>query len=155
MRLRAREAGEDQLGFAASIRPNALYRPTHRTRRLLVIAAILLTLLATAFLASLGQTEDHLLAFAILAERVIIAGGLAASYLLAAVGLGRLARPLFRDCHEALPLQAALGLALLLFLSHLLAWAGAFAGTTGNIIAVATLALSVALVTNGGEGDKP
>lgn len=122
--------------------------PSHRARRLIILSFILLTLLSTAFLASIGQSEDYLLALAILAERIIIAGGLAASYLLAAVGLGRLARPLFRECREALPLQAALGLALLLWFSHLLAWAGAFAGTTGNVIAAATLAIGLALAAH-------
>src|SRR5436190_943144 len=74
-------------------------------------------------------------------DRLIVAGGAPAAYLLAAIGLGRLFLPLFRGAADPLALQVAAGLAALLWLSHLLGWLGLFAGPPGPAIAIAPIAL--------------
>lgn len=59
-----------------------------------------------------------------------------AIYLLSAIGLARLAMPLFRAAGDRIALQAGLGLSIQLTLSQVLGITGLLAGTTGRIITI-------------------
>src|SRR5262249_31738011 len=74
-------------------------------------------------------------------DRLIVSSAAPAAYLLAAVGLGRLVRPAFRNAADPLALQVATGLAAMLWLSHLLGWLGLFGGKAGAAMAPAPIAL--------------
>lgn len=74
------------------------------------------------------------------------AGPTAAVYLLGGIGLGRLARPLFRNASDPLALQAGIGLSMQLALSHLLGITGLLAGTTGRAVTVGLAALGLGLL---------
>lgn len=101
---------------------------------LLTGALLALTTLAACWY---GGSHSPVIAFALILERCVYGSGPAVLYLLGAIGLGRVLRPLFSGSRSALALQAASGLALLLWLSHLLAWRGLLSGDTGRWIALA------------------
>lgn len=117
----------------------------HAPRRATILAAAVLLLAGLAAFSALGHDAPRLLAWAVLAERLILAGALAALYLLAAVGLGRLFRPLWPGAAHPILLQSAAGLAALLWLSHLLASLGLFARQAGSVFALVLLAALAAV----------
>lgn len=77
----------------------------------------------------------------LLSERLFLAGLPALAYVLAGIGLGRLWRPLVQGSSEALAMQAALGTASLLWLSHLLGWLGLLTPA----VAISTVGVGLAL----------
>lgn len=113
----------------------------------LLLAAVALGLLSAAGLCALGQGGSQFwpgrLAFVI--ESILLAGALACGYLLAALGFGRLFRRALANARHPWLLQFALGMALLLTLSHLLGALGALAGPW---IARGVLALGVVLLAH-------
>jgi len=113
-----------------------------RARLMLVLALGLGTLTAVALL-NIGP-EGALSAGVrgvLLVERLFLAGPPAILYVFAGIGLGRLWRPLFRASAEAGALQAALGIATLLWLSHLLGWLGVL----NSAVALGTIGVGLAL----------
>lgn len=80
-----------------------------------------------------------------LADIAIWAGLPAAAYLGAAVGWGRVLRPLYRRASDTLALQVGVGLALLLTLSHFFGVVGLFAGFGGWAIALGLVLVGLAL----------
>lgn len=137
-------------------RPEPAARPARSTAaRVLpwlvlgVVFLILLRVLAGLGGASTGEgpaaASDRL--FHVLAL-LATAGAPPAVYLLASVGLGRLARPLFRAADDPLALQAGLGLSFHLTLSHLLGITGLLAGTTGRAITIALAAAGLLLLAD-------
>ncbi|MCW5764458.1 MAG: hypothetical protein KIT68_00615 [Phycisphaeraceae bacterium] len=80
--------------------------------------------------------------------QVLLSGGLlAAVYWAAGAGLAwPLARWLAPDSPDRPWIQAGLGVCLMPWLSHLLGVLGAFAGTTGQIFAIAVVAFGAALL---------
>ncbi|GJQ30050.1 MAG: hypothetical protein HBSAPP03_19340 [Phycisphaerae bacterium] len=115
------------------------HAPHAMPRRLTLLVAGVLLIGGVLAMTSLGNDTPLTLTLAILAERLILGGGLAAWYLLAAVGLGRLARPWLRGVAHPLSIQTALGLGGLLWLSHLFGCLGLFAGHAGQVFALALL----------------
>lgn len=67
-------------------------------------------------------------------------------YLLSAIGLGRLARPLFRAATDPFAVQVAIGISLQLTLSHLLGITGLLAGPLGCVITVQLTGVGVVLL---------
>jgi len=89
---------------------------------------LLAVLVSIAVAGSLGGPLGPRDALAIVVQRLVYAGWAPAVYVLAAFGLGRIGRPLWRDRAGALALQAAVGLGLMLTFSHSLL---CFYGTGG------------------------
>ena len=112
-------------------------------RATLAVAALALLLLAAA--SAIGGTLAELPArLAALAFTLVKSGVPAAAYILGSVGVGRLARPLWRRAENPWPLQAALGLALTLTLSHAL---GAL-GLLTQLAALAPVGLGLVLLAH-------
>ncbi|MDX2131240.1 MAG: glycosyltransferase 87 family protein [Planctomycetota bacterium] len=115
-------------------------------RRATVVLAGVVLVVGAALLAGLGGPHDTLTGALIVIDRMIFAGGPALAYVLAGVGLGRVCTPLVRGASCGLALQAASGIALLLWLSHVLGWAGLLGGGTGRAVAVGVLATGIGLL---------
>jgi len=117
---------------------------------------------AGACLAAVSWNAPHGAATgaAFVLERLGFAGWPAALYLLAAMGAGRLARPLWRGSQDGAALQLAAGLAFIFFVSHLLAWLGVWRAG-GQWLALAVLGIpALAAVLQGaalmrGRGWEP
>ncbi len=110
-----------------------------------LFAALALLLLSAAVLCAHGEggrdVWPYRLAFVV--EATLTAGGLAGTYLLAALGFGRLLRRSLRGAAHPWLLQFALGCALLLSLSHVLAALGPL---TNAWVARGILAVGVILL---------
>lgn len=122
--------------------PDAQSPAPVRARAALLGAALLLVSIA-AF-AVMGQ--DGSATGAIAAHLFILAGSLPALvYILSAVGLGVLFRPLFKGLADEHTAQVALGLSLQFTLSHLLGWSGLLSGRFGLPVALVPIALGLIL----------
>lgn len=117
------------------------------------IGSALLLILLIAALAAIGRVEGasspsqyRLATVAAAYWSILISAPLAAAYLLAGVGLGRLANPLFRGSRSALWIQSAVGVGLMLWLSHLLGTLGLLSGHAGMYAAWAAIALGLFLL---------
>lgn len=98
-----------------------------------------------AALSTIGEPDAA--APAITSLYLLIAAGLPpALYILGGIGLGRLFAPLTRGAGDAAALRCALGLALLLTLSHALGCMGLLAGLPGRIIATTVCLIGLALL---------
>jgi hypothetical protein len=116
-------------------------------RRAVVVAAIAIPLVGTIWLAAFGQDEPFSVILATILERILRSGGVAAAYLLAAIGLGRLFTPIVRRADDRPLVQVFLGFSLLLFASHAMGWAGLLTpGVRGTIIAWVPIALGLGLL---------
>lgn len=105
------------------------------THRLSLLATALALVLGLAVFAGMGDGADWRVNLVVVLERLIVAGTPAASYVLAGVGLGTLFRPLTRGSRDPLVFEAALGVGMMLWLSHALGSLGLLAGTTGRVVA--------------------
>jgi hypothetical protein len=114
-------------------------------RRATIALALGAAFLGAGVLVTLGQGADGVTNVLLLIDRSLVGVAVAGAYLGAAAGFGVLLRPLLRDSHHPALLAWALGAALLLWLSHLLAWLGVFGGSAGPWIALATLLVGLAL----------
>lgn len=110
------------------------------------IAGIGLLLCVLALLAGLGDGPGALAGVATIVERLATAGALAGVYLGAAFGLGRLLLPLVRGAEDHWPLRCALGLALMLTISHLLGWLGVLSGVAGLVVSIGVCAAGLFLL---------
>lgn len=119
--------------------------PTHRARRLTLLGAALVLAVGVGVLSQLGNAAPALLTVAVVMERLVFAGGAALAYILAAAGLGRFVRPWLGGSVNALAVQSAAGLAVLLWLSHLLGWVGLLGGAAGSYVAGAVILAGVSL----------
>ncbi|MEX2218240.1 MAG: hypothetical protein WD749_05720 [Phycisphaerales bacterium] len=117
-----------------------------------LLAALLLGLIALG--ASIGNPEGPVRGLASVLYVTILGGGPAAAYLAAGVGLGRLLMPLFEGARERFALQAGLGIGLLLTLSHLLGWSGAFGTGAGMIVAAGVVGAGLLLLAHQLAGDR-
>jgi len=95
-----------------------------------------------AGVAAFGGPQSPIEAAIALLPRWLFSGSLAAVYLVAAAGCGRLWTPLLRAATDAAPLRFALGLGTLLAISHGLGLAGALGGRPA--LPLLTLALPAA-----------
>ncbi len=113
--------------------------------RLVFLLAIAVGLATAAFLLTLGPQArlPATVRAVLLVERLALAGVPALAYVVAGIGIGRLWRGLLRGSAEAGALQAALGVATLLWLSHLLGWLGVL--TPWVAIGVIGVGLALAL----------
>jgi hypothetical protein len=106
-----------------------------------------LILLATiAPLSAAGGPHSLADGFFTVIVTLLTAGRAPALYLLGAFGLGRLLRPLTHGSRDPLALQFALGLSLMLTLSHALGCLGLLAGPIGRVIATAPCAVGLLLL---------
>lgn len=118
--------------------------PPPASRRALVLATAGAFILSLAVFAGIGLS-DWRAAYASVLLRLLTAGLPPAAYIAAAVGLGRLLRPLFAAARDPLAFQVAGGVALMLWLSHALGSLGLFAGPAGSIVGAAPVAIGCAL----------
>lgn len=116
--------------------PTSLDSGSHPARRATVVTTGLVFALTVVFTCWFGGLHSPLVALAIVLERAVYGSGPTLLYLAGAVGLGRPFRSMFRGSSRPLALQSAAGVALSLWISHLLAWQGAFAGHTGPFVAL-------------------
>lgn len=91
-----------------------------------------------------GHPHSILLAASAVAERTLIAGGLAALYLAAALGFGSALRR-FIPIPVSVSFLWACGLGFLLWMSHVLGWTGLLGGNLGNSLSLAVLLIGVGL----------
>ncbi len=113
--------------------------------RLVFLLAIAVGLATAAFLLMQGP-QGRLPATVravLLVERLALAGVPALAYVIAGIGIGRLWRGAIGNVREAGALQAALGVATLLWVSHLLGWLGVL--TPWVAIGVVGVGLALAL----------
>jgi len=116
-------------------------------RHLTIPLAALLFAAAIVFIAGMGEGTspgDGTLSVA----THLVSSGMALAYVLAAVGLGRLCTRLYLGARDPLALQAAMGIGLMLSLSHLLGWSGAFRGGGGRVIALLPIIAGIALLAH-------
>ncbi len=97
-------------------------------------------------LASIGSASPFAHTATALIDTILRAGAPAVLYLLAAIGLGRVFSPFIRGAADPLALQAGLGLALMLSLSHGLGCLGLLRGAMGRGIAAGVVAVGAALL---------
>jgi 4-amino-4-deoxy-L-arabinose transferase-like glycosyltransferase len=141
--------------------PPAPHPTSHAPRRLLIVAGAATFFAALIAFGATPRFGDAWFTTAIIVQRLLVAGAAPGAYILAAVGLGRLFRPLFAASEHALPLQACTGLAAMLTLSHLLGWAGLLGGAhgpfvgAGAVLGGAALALHQAYRALRGGGWEP
>lgn len=95
-----------------------------------------------------GGAADIGLAAAAVLAKLATAFWPAAIYLLAALGLGRLAWPIIRGSSDPLLLQGGVGLALLFVVSHILGQIGLVAGPIGVAAAWVPIVLGLALLVH-------
>lgn len=108
--------------------------------------SVVLTIGLAGILASIGSGVSPLLSLAIVVDLVVRAGIWPVLYISSAIGLGVLFRPLTARASDPLALQAALGFALMLSLSHGLGVLGLLDGGMGRMIALAPVALGLVLL---------
>ena len=124
----------------------------------LLLRLTVLWLAALGFLLALGSgsagAADLGLAASSLLAKLAIAFWPALLYLLAAIGLGRLASPVFRQAADPFLLQGGIGLALLLLLSHGLGQLGLLAGSLGVACAWAPILLGLGLLVHQARGAR-
>lgn len=121
--------------------------PDARRRRALAAAGIGAALLILiAIFAAVGGPHTAVQGLAAVLYVLVGAGAPAAAYLLGAIGLGRLGAPLLINSRDPWALQASLGLALMLSLSHLCGWLGLFGGPAGFVVAVAPVGIGLFLL---------
>lgn len=109
-------------------------------------ALLALFLILIAILSSLGGPHTPLAGLAAVLYATFRAGAPALAYLAGGIGLGRLLRPLYAGARQPFALQAALGLSLLLTLSHLLGCSGLLGGRAGFPIAAGVCAAGLLLL---------
>lgn len=113
------------------------------------LGALALSMILIASLGRAGLDIDPLHARLIaLADALVRGGTPAAAYLLAALGLGRLARPAFSRAANPWPIQMAVGLAIALSLSHALAWSSLLCNAGGPLIARGVTFVGLALLAH-------
>jgi hypothetical protein len=110
-------------------------RSPHAARWIVPGALLALFLSLIAILSSLGGPHTPLAGLAAVLYATLRAGAPALAYLAGGIGLGTLLRPVYAGARQPFALQAALGLSLLLTLSHLLGCSGLLGGRAGLPIA--------------------
>lgn len=108
--------------------------------------AVAAALALVAFFSAVGSDHDPLTGLAVVVDLLVRAGAAPAAYLLGAFGLGRVFGPALLRARDPLALQLALGLALMLSLSHLLGWLGLFSGGAGPLVALAPTGIGLVAV---------
>ncbi len=111
---------------------------------ILSASALVLAVSVVAF-ASIGEGTT-VIDGALAVMTSVLSAAPAVVYVLAAVGLGRLGTRLYSGAREPLALQAAIGVAVMLTLSHAMGWAGAFGSAAGRAVALAPLAVGLVLL---------
>jgi hypothetical protein len=152
---RAPTAGARTTGRAASAGPGRAGPSTAIARYAGPVGFPVLVLALVGVLAAIGRMDvaggsEELagLRWATVAAAywtLLVSAPLAGAYLLAGVGLGRLARPLIGPSPHALWLSAAVGVGLMLLLSHLAGLLGALSGPAGTWAAWAIVGVGLAL----------
>ncbi len=120
-------------------------RPT--ARQFLIPLAVGAFAVAVAVIAGLG-TNSTAADGAISVAAHLISSWSALAYILAAIGIGRLGARLYIGARNPLAIQAALGLGLMLTLSHAIGWAGVLWGLSGRLVAIAPLVAGIALLVH-------
>ncbi len=114
-------------------------------KRPLLLGGILLAAIALIASSTAGNL-DPLTATSFALTKAFTDSWPAILYLVAAIGLGRLAKPLYAGTADPLAAQIACGLALMLSLSHILGQLGLLHGTTGLITGVAPVCVGLVLL---------
>lgn len=109
------------------------------------LAFIGVSLLLVGAVAAMSAPEG-LGAVMVVVFKVLTSGWPVPLYLLGAIGLGRMARPLFAGSMDAALAQTGVGLALMLGLSHLLGQLGLVHGVKGMVSAWAPIVVGLALL---------
>ena len=116
----------------------------HRTAAWTAAFAIALAACVAA-LASLGESDGTVCGLTAL--YLVVAAGLpAVLYVLGGIGLGRVFAPLTRGARDPAALQAGLGLALMLSLSHGLGCLGLLDASGGRVVAIGLCVVGMALL---------
>lgn len=119
-------------------------RPLRLTKPAVIWSVGVVAMIGLAgVLASIGSGFSPLLSLAVVVDLLVRAGIWPLLYIAGAIGLGILFRPLTVRASDPLALQAALGFALMLSLSHGLGVLGLLDGTLGRIIALACVGLGI------------
>lgn len=109
----------------------------------------------TSMVASLGGPHDFGEAFLSVGFVLIVAGIPAAAYLGAGIGLGRLFLPLTRNSTNPGAINAALGVASILWLTSAVGSVWLDTSVTGRIVALLPIVVGLALLAVGIVRDKP
>lgn len=127
--------------------PLAAAAPTLGDKRVLAAAGVGVgVLVAIALFAGLGGPHGPVEGLSWVMMLLVRAGAAPAAYILAGAGLGRLARPLIRGARDEWALQLAVGLALMLSLSHALGMFRLFAGESGHLVAIGVIVAGIGLL---------
>ena len=105
--------------------------------------------------ASIGGPHGPLTGLASVVLVLTQAGWLAGVYLLGAFGIGRVAAPILRKADNPNTLQLAVGIGLMLWLSHLLGVAGLLGGAAGRYVALGVPVLGLLLLAHQLRGRDP
>lgn len=132
---------------AGAAEPAAI-APGSREVPIISVLAAFGWLLLVMVLSALGGPHNATESLVRLLILVTEASPAAMVYLLGGIGLGRLARPLFRTARDPLALQVGVGLSIQLTLSHLLGVLGLLAGTTGRSLTVGLAAVGLGLLAD-------
>lgn len=127
-------------GGGSGSRPNG-------SRRALLVGAVVTFVVAVCVLSIPGSGIGGYAPLVVL-EWLLVAAPVAAGYLFAGIGFGRLFRPMFRGASDPLALQVGAGLAVMLTVSHLLGWAGLLSGQVGRWVGLGVMLIGVALVAH-------
>jgi hypothetical protein len=123
--------------------------PTFGDRRALAAAGVAVGVLAAiGVFAGLGGPQGPVAGLSWVLMMLVRAGAAPAAYILAAAGLGRLARPLLRGSRDEWALQLAVGLGLMLSLSHALGVFRLLGGPTGHMVAIGVVGAGVVLLAH-------
>lgn len=106
--------------------------------------AFVLTLLSAVMLACFGHEDPPMLAAAAFIDRLLLAGWPAAVYIIAACGMGVAASRVVLPATASMPARCALGVGLMLTLSHAMGVVGAFGGPSGPWMALLPILLGLA-----------
>ena len=106
--------------------------------------AFVLTLLSAVTLACFGHEDPPMLATAAFIDRLLLAGWPAAVYIIAACGMGVAASRVVLPATASMPARCALGVGLMLTLSHAMGVVGAFGGPSGPWMALLPILLGLA-----------
>lgn len=121
-----------------------------RSRHGLIIGLAALAFVAlTGVLASLGGPHDLGTALSSVVYVLIVAGLPAAAYLGAGIGLGRLFSPLTRDATDPRAINAALGVATMLWITSAVGSIWVDASMIGRIAAIIPIVIGLALLAYG------
>ncbi len=121
--------------------------------RAAIAAGALLALVA--IVASLGEGADPLPGLATIAYLLLTAGLPALAYVGSGIGWGRLFRPVLAGSADRCALQVALGLALLLSISHALGALGLLAAPVRLPVGAGVLLIGLALLAHQVLGHRP